>query len=229
MGTGTLSGRQAALAREGPAPDQARQRPGLGGGPPDGGGTGGGREWGGAGAEAAFSPAVTGAWMLTAAVAMLFVGFTSTYLVRRTAPDWQAGPMPPLLNLNTALIAASSVALEWGRARGRREQLQGLLTGLGWACILGAAFLTGQAVAWWQLLGGGVTPAGRPHSSFFYLLTGIHGLHVAGGLGWLVRAWIRSRRASAVAQVRATVAASAVFWHFIGVLWLYLWVLLFWI
>lgn len=201
----------------------------LGGGspPPDGRRCGHGPD--GESYRAAARTAVVGAWLLVAAVAMLFVGFTSTYLVRRTGPGWLDGPMPALLYLNPAAILASSAVLERGRMLGRAGRIGGLSRCLLWAAALGAAFVAGQAAAWWQLFSQGLTPAWGPHVSFFYLLSGMHALHVLAGLGWLALGWARSRRALAYDEVRATVDSGAVFWHFVGVLWVYLWGLLFWI
>lgn len=218
-------------AREAAGPDGAA--PGLtadgGLGPPGPGeGGGGGPSGGEVPAEAGVRTALLGTWALVAAVTMLFVGFTSTYLVRRTGPGWVEGPMPPILYANTAALALSSVALEAARRAGREGRVAALTRRLGGAAALGALFLAGQATAWWQLMSRGLLPASGPHASFFYLLSGMHALHVAAGLVWLVLAWARSRRVLAYAEVRAAVESAAVFWHFIGVLWLYLWALLFW-
>ena len=201
-----------------------------GGGVPPSGGAGDGREPGGGAADPAMArTAVMGTWALVAAVTMLFVGFTSTYLVRRTGPGWLESPMPAILYLNTAVILASSGVLERARRRGRAGCMAALTRGVAAALALGAVFLAGQAAAWWQLHSRGLTLAWGPHVSFFYLLSAMHALHLLAGLGWLALGWARSRRALAYGEVRPTVEASAVFWHFIGALWVYLWILLFWV
>lgn len=192
--------------------------------PPDG----AGGEWGGSEEERRAQAAVVGAWALVAAVTMLFVGFTATYLVRRSGPGWFDGPMPGLLYLNTGVILASSAVLERARRQGRRGNGAALARGLAVTVGLGSAFVLGQAGAWWQMVRQGLTLSSGPHPSFFYLLSGMHALHVAAGMGWLATAWARARRAPGYGAVRASIDSAAVFWHFVGVLWVYLWALLFW-
>ena len=100
------------------------------------------------------------------------------------------------------------------------------------AAMLGAGFLLGQLAAWRALVAAGVSLATGPHSDFFYLLTGVHGLHLTGGLLTLGYAWWRAGRAAQAATLAtaqaATLTTVAVYWHFVDVLWLYLLVILFW-
>ncbi|HEY8426334.1 MAG TPA: heme-copper oxidase subunit III [Limnochordales bacterium] len=187
---------------------------------------------GGPGAEGgayreATRTARVGAWVLVAAVTMLFVGFSSTYLVRRTGPGWVQGPMPPILYLNTAVLAASSLWLELARRAGLHGRVARLTRYLAGAWAAGLLFVVGQVVAWWQMAQQGLLPASGPHASFFYLLSGMHALHVLAGLVWLGIGWARSRRVLSYGPVQPTVESGAIFWHFMGVLWLYLWFLLF--
>jgi cytochrome c oxidase subunit 3 len=86
-------------------------------------------------------------------------------------------------------------------------------------------FLAGQIAAWRQLISGGVFLAANPHADFFYLLTGAHAVHLAGGLGGLGYALWKVRRLDAA----ATVGAVAIYWHFVDVLWIYLFAMLFWL
>ena len=165
-------------------------------------------------------------WLVVATVTLLFAAFTSTYLARRTEPDWQTLKMPGILWLSTLVLALSSLVLEWARRAGLRLQIQRLRMGLITATVLGLVFLVGQVAAWRQLAETGVFLASSPHSSFFYLLTGAHGLHLAGGLLALFYAVGKARTAG---SVEAVVEPVSTYWHFLGVLWLYLFVLLFWI
>mgnify|MGYP003857645339 FL=1 len=177
-----------------------------------------------------------GVWLALAAVAMLFVGFTSAYLVRRQAPDWGGGlPVPPLLWVNTAVLALSSAVLEAGRRR-FASGAQGAGRALALAAATGLAFVAGQLRVWQELSAAGVYLASNPHSSFFYVLTGAHGLHVLVGVAWLLYAAVRVARAGWAApapagagaqDLAAMVSACATFWHFMAGLWAFLFVLLF--
>lgn len=194
---------------------------------PSGPGRGDGDRPGGDGGEPRAAPvqsARIGVWLLAGTITILFGAFTSTYLARRGGPDWQVGPMPAVLWLSTAVLLASSAAMEWARAGGRRGSADVLRNGLLGTTSLGLAFLVCQVFAWRQLATAGVYLSSNPHSSFFFLLTGAHALHLAGGILALFYALWKVRAAGlALADPVAT------YWHFMGGLWLYLFVLLFWL
>lgn len=206
---------------------EARRRIPAGPIGPGGDGASGGSEGSGEAAVPAISASGIGVWLLVGAITILFAAFTSTYLARRGQADWQAVPLLPILWVNTAVLLASSGALEWARARGRQRRLAGLQSGLTVATVLGVAFLAGQITAWRQLVAAGFYLATNPHSSFFYLLTGAHGLHLVGGVGALLYTLAKVRQAVRPAQALAVVDPTTVYWHFLGGLWLYLLVILF--
>jgi cytochrome c oxidase subunit 3 len=135
--------------------------------------------------------------------------------------------VPPLLWVNTAVLVASGGALEWARAAGRRADLEAVRSGLGAAAAFGAAFLGGQWLAWRGLIDAGISMATGPHSAFFYLLTGAHALHVAGGVLALLYVYWRARQATRAADAAAMLYPAAIYWHFVDVLWLYVFFLLF--
>ncbi len=164
-----------------------------------------------------------------AAVAMLFVAFTTAYLARRQEAGWTPIALPAVLWLNTAVLLASSGTFEWARARLVRADPAGARHGLGWTAGLGAAFVIGQIAAWRQLAAQGVYLASNPHSSFFYLLTGAHGLHLLGGLVALAVVIVRAHRNRYTPAAHTGLAVCALYWHFMDALWLYLFALLFWL
>jgi cytochrome c oxidase subunit III len=159
-------------------------------------------------------------------VSMLFIGFTSAYLIRRASGDWRPLQAPGILWVNTAALLASSVSLEAARKRLRDWDLRGLLPWVAATGVLGGLFLAGQILAWRALAAQGVFLASNPHSSFFYMLTGLHGLHLLGGLFWLAAVLVKVRR-MAYTPGEDGLRLFATYWHFLGALWLYLLVLLF--
>jgi cytochrome c oxidase subunit 3 len=171
-------------------------------------------------------PARFGLWAFMGTVTMLFVGFTSAYLVRRASPDWRPLDPPPLLWLNTAVLLASSVLLERARGRLRAWAPGEALRWLSGAGLLGLLFLAGQVGAWRQLSGQGVFLASSPHSSFFYLLSGVHGAHLLGGLGWFASALL-GLRGLALTPGEDGLGLLATYWHFLALVWVYLLLLLF--
>lgn len=175
------------------------------------------------------SPAKVFVWLFVAAVIVLFAAFTAGYLARRAQSDWIAIPFPPVLWLSTVVLAVSSGVLEWARRQGRLGRMSAMRRGLTATTLLGIGFLAAQLTAWRQLVAAGVYLSTNPHSSFFYLLTGAHGVHLLGGLGVLLYAGWRVARARDAAHAVDAMDPAATYWHFLGILWVYLFVLLFWI
>jgi cytochrome c oxidase subunit 3 len=171
---------------------------------------------------------MTGLLVLLAATTMAFAAFTSAFVVRRgVSNDWVALTLPRIIWANTAILIASSVLLELARRslrRGRRSAFNGYWTA---GTVLGALFLLGQAIAWLQLRAEGIFVATNPSSSFFYLLTAAHGLHILGGLTALVYVDVEALRLQLGPGKRTAVDVSAVFWHFVDGLWVYLVILFF--
>lgn len=210
-------------------------------------GSGNGNGWyggGGGGGNGRELPrnGMLGMWFALAAILMLFMGLTSAYIVRRGLdPDWRAISMPPLAAVNAVILAASSVTLEAGRRKARKDPHAGqrwFLT----TWILGMVFVAAQLVVWRQLADAGLYLSTNAHSSFFYLLTALHGAHLLGGitaLSWLLWApaermklsatsWLAMRLAPATIADRARwTGVVALYWHFMDVLWVYLLVILF--
>jgi cytochrome c oxidase subunit 3 len=167
-----------------------------------------------------------GLWAFLGTISMLFIGFTSAYLIRRASFDWRPLGAPGILWVNTAILLASSVTLEAARKRLREWDLRGVLPWVGATGALGVLFLAGQLMAWRTLASRGVFLATNPHSSFFYVLTGLHGLHLLGGLVWFLAVLFQLRR-MAYTPGEDGLRLFATYWHFLGALWLYLLVLLF--
>ncbi|MSO20782.1 MAG: cytochrome oxidase subunit III [Acidobacteria bacterium] len=169
----------------------------------------------------------TGMWLALIAISMFFIAFTSAYIVRSgLGDDWQALSLPPLLWLNTLVLLASSATLDATR--------RALLGGQRVACnrwlmatvILGAAFLFGQYRVWQDLAAAGVFLITNPSSSFFYLLTASHALHLLGGLAALGYISIEALRFRLGPAKRTLVEVTAIYWHFMDGLWIYIMLLL---
>lgn len=172
-------------------------------------------------------PARTGVWVALAAITMSFAAFTSALFVRQsTATDWHHLSLPPIVFFNTLVLLASSVTLEVARrrvaafVRNKGVTKQVPLFWLGITLGLGLIFVVGQCAAWLKLRAEGLYLATNPNSSFFYVLTAMHALHVLGGLGGLLRV-INKLRQPVLSLRRSTMDATSYYWHFMGILWLY--------
>jgi cytochrome c oxidase subunit 3 len=164
-----------------------------------------------------------GLWTFLATVIMLFAAFASAYVVRRSGSDWRHVVLPSRLWMNTAILAGSSLAVELASLAGRRRRRHGAAAGMVLALMLGVAFLLGQWLAWRDLMAAGVYLPSSPHASFFYVLTGAHGVHVGAAL--IVLSWGLAVTRSAALDWRRWQAQTTIcrtFWHFLGAVWLLL-------
>ncbi|HXJ87035.1 MAG TPA: cytochrome c oxidase subunit 3 [Candidatus Binatia bacterium] len=174
-------------------------------------------------------PTRTGIWVGLAAIAMSFAALTSALYVREGSgyTDWTHITLPSILWFNTLALILSSVTLERARhcvaayMRGNQTIRSVPMVWLNATLALGLVFVAGQYFAWLKLRSEGLYLPTNPNSSFFYVLTGVHAIHVLGGLGGLARVMVKFRGA-AVSLRRSTVDATSYYWHFMGVLWMYL-------
>lgn len=180
--------------------------------------------------EYAPAPSKTGIWVIVAASTMTFAAFTSALVVRQGAStDWHHLVLPRILFLNTLALLASSITLEFARRRiavymgGPRTHDESQARWLYVTMFLGFVFVVGQYIAWTQLRAQGLYLATNPNSSFFYVLTAIHVLHVLGGLTGLTYVMSKLRRFT---LHRSTLDSFSYYWHFMGILWVYLLLLL---
>jgi len=176
-----------------------------------------------------------GMWLALAAILMMFAALSSAYVFRstRAQQNWQAFAVPLMLWVSTAVILSSSATFEVARRalhRGEREVYRlWLIVSL----LLGFGFLVSQLLAWRGLVAQGIYLATNPHSSFFYLLTGLHAVHLLGGIFGMSYLMLRARRGAQPdardkeAKRRASVDAIGLYWHFMDGLWVYLFALLF--
>src|SRR5712664_1363130 len=162
----------------------------------------------------------SGIWVGIFAITMSFVAFTSALFVRQgSGADWTHIALPPVLYGNTLALLLSSATLQLAR-----RALLAVRMGLSWlmaTLALGFVFVAGQFEAWRQLAAQGLYLATNPNSSFYYVLTAMHGLHVLAGI--VALALVMGRIAASRGAFRkSTFEAAATHWHFMGVLWLYL-------
>jgi len=162
---------------------------------------------------------------------MCFAALSSALIVRKGSGDWKHIALPSLLYLNTFILAGSSLTLEMARRRVAtfmRSAGTSVRPPRLWfeaTLAIGLAFLGGQLVVWRQLAERGFYVSTNPSSSFFYVLIGGHALHIFGGLFAFLL--VLHRISGPVPTLRkSTMDATAYYWHFMGVLWVYLLLLL---
>lgn len=186
---------------------------------------GGGDADASAGGEVPQRAYITGMFVGLGAILMFFMALVSAYIVRKGLPNsgWTRLQVPHILGLNTCILVCSSFTL----ARSRKWFLDGDEKEFHrwWVAttILGVLFLSGQIIAWRQLVAEGVYLATNPSSSFFYVFTAAHGLHLLGGavalLAIALRPTYKLTRGTAI-------EVASMYWHFMDGLWVFLFLLL---
>ena len=168
-----------------------------------------------------------GMWFALAGIVMLFAGFTSAMVVRRGMSfDWVSIALPRLLWVNTGILLASSLTLEFSRRALSQHAAVDFIRWLGATVALGLAFLAGQVVVWRELAARGVYLATNPSSSFFYVLTAAHAVHLAGGVAALGYVVFEARHMASGQKRTTALDVTAIYWHFMDVLWIYVFYLL---
>lgn len=175
-----------------------------------------------------------GMMVALAAILMMFIGLVSAYIVRAVSPnnDWTPLAMPPIMWVSTALLFVSSVTLEMARRfllAGRTQDYSRWLLITAW---LGFVFIAAQLWAWWSLAAQGIYLSSNPHSAFFYIMTALHAIHLLGGviaLGYLVIRALKEKVLEGELRARRVggVEAARLYWHFLDILWVALFALLF--
>ena len=160
-------------------------------------------------------------------VAVLFTLLVTAYGGRMVYEDWRPAPQVNLLWANTAVLILSSVALQWAQVSVRRGQLDAMRVGLLAGGAFTVVFLFGQILAWRQLAMMVQFDVTNPAIAFFYLITGLHGLHLVGGLVAWGRTVAKVWGAFDGVKVRQSVELCTVYWHFLLLVWLVLFGLLF--
>ncbi len=178
-------------------------------------------------------------------IVMIFVSYSSAYIVRQGLPtldprtntlvrDWLPLRLPNFLLINTVVLLISTLTMELARRQSAREAATAVgvsvpatrrTEGMPWLAlttILGLAFLSGQWLVWSELSASGFYLATSPSSSFFYLLTGMHGIHLLGGILALLAASAAAILRKSAATRGVIVDVSAWYWHFLTFLWVYI-------
>ena len=170
-------------------------------------------------------------WLFLASEVMFFAGLIGAYIVLRSgAPEWPVVSEilnVPLVAGNTFILIVSSVtmvrafaAIEDGNPQGMRRMLIA-------TAALGTIFLSIQAVEWSALLSEGTTPSTSVFGSIFFTLTGFHGLHVLGGVLTLVVVIVKAFRGAFTQASHGGVELMGLYWHFVDVVWIFLFTILY--
>jgi cytochrome c oxidase subunit 3 len=151
-----------------------------------------------------------------------FALILSAYSLRMNYGDWVPMTEPQLLWINTVVLVLASVAFQWTRNHAINGNAARIKPGLMLTGLLTLGFLVGQLLAWQELTASGQLVTTNPSNAFFYLLTGLHGLHILGGMYVWARATVRTFGDRDLDVVKHSVELCTIYWHFLLLVWLVL-------
>ncbi len=174
----------------------------------------------------AMNPKKFAMWLFIGSVVMLFASLTSAYIVRQAEGNWLYFELPSILTVSTIVILLSSVTMQvayWAAKRDRLEMVKILVTV---TSVLGLTFLILQFEGWKALVANQVYLVGNPSGSFLYVITGLHGLHLISAIVFLLIVLVSTYRYRVHSKNLTQIEMCTTYWHFLGGLWLYLFVFL---
>ena len=171
-------------------------------------------------------------WLGIGSIIMMFAGLTSAYIVREAAGNWVYFKLPNLFNISTLVVILSSVTLFLASKAIKQQKQKTYRNWLGLTLILGIAFLVLQYEGWKELSRTGILLNGNPSGSFLYVISGLHALHILGGVLFLLIFFAKSLffKPNPVQELLDEINPDkylgidllSVYWHFVDVLWIYL-------
>ncbi|MEM0938237.1 MAG: cytochrome c oxidase subunit 3 [Bacteroidota bacterium] len=165
-------------------------------------------------------------WLFLVSVIMIFISLSSAYIVKKSIGNWEYINFPPLFRATTVLIILSSVSMHFAYLSAKRNNIRNIKIGLIITSVLAFAFVVGQYMAWGQLVDAGHYFVGNPSSSFIYVFTGLHVAHLIGAIIFLFIVLGQSFHYQVHSKSMVRIEMCTTFWHFLGGLWLYLYLFL---
>ncbi len=163
-------------------------------------------------------------WVAIGSIIMMFAGFTSAYIVKREQPGWISFSMPIVFWYSTAVMLLSSVIMQLSLSSFRNRDMGKYRQYISFTTGLGVLFIILQVIGYWQLNKIGVKIEGSGGGVFFIIIFALHALHVLGGVIALIFLFFRSRSNRVRSYNVVPVEVAATYWHFVDVLWVYLFV-----
>lgn len=161
-------------------------------------------------------------WVGIISIVMLFAALSSALIVRQGEGNWNYFAMPTVFWITTLLVILSSGTMHFALKAARKGNLSTSVTGLWITALLGVAFLAGQFMGWMKLAEAGIYFRDNPSNSFLIVLTGLHGLHLIGGIISIIFVLVKSLLLKYKNGDTLGIELCATYWHFMGALWIYL-------
>ncbi len=166
-------------------------------------------------------------WLFIISIVMLFAALTSAYIVKQADGGWLSIRLPNIFIFNTLVLFMSSISMHWSLLAAKKDRITGLKYGLFVTMTLGLIFVVGQYISWSKLVEMNVYfVSNHASSSFIYVFTGLHGAHLLSGLIFILVTLIAAYRLKVHSKSLVKIEMCTTYWHFLGGLWLYLYLFL---
>ena len=165
-------------------------------------------------------------WLGIVSICMMFAGLTSAYVVRQAEGNWIKFDLPSQFSIGTAILLFSSITMNWAVQSIKQGNTAMLKNAVLFTWVLGIAFVWSQFASWKALVNQGIFMVGNPSGSYLYMLSGLHLAHIVGGLIFLTVVLVKTFLKRYDAQNHLQIKLCATYWHFVDILWVYLFLFL---
>jgi cytochrome c oxidase subunit 3 len=168
----------------------------------------------------------TGLVVFLAVVTSLFSLFVSAYFMRMQLGDWSPLAEPTLLWMNTGMLVLGSIAIQWASYCSGKGDLKNTRYGLLATGLFTGGFIFGQLWVWQELVDSGFYIRSGPAVAFFYVITGVHLLHMLGGLWVWCRTTLKLWSGAELLEIKPSILLCRTYWHYLLLVWVALFGLL---
>lgn len=161
-------------------------------------------------------------WIAMASITMMFIGFTSAYVVKRSQANWLSFSLPNIFWVSTGIILLSSLTMHLALRQFKARNMSNYKMLITITAILGVAFAVCQVMGFSEMESHGLGLSKTVSASFIYVIVGVHILHVLGGVVALLILFFRAYRTRIRTYSSVPIEVAATYWHFVDGLWLYL-------
>lgn len=164
-------------------------------------------------------------WVAIGSMIMMFAGLTSAYIVKGSLPGWSTVEVPTIFYISTAVLLLSSLTIQMANKAFKERSMQQYRRMVMATLVLGIAFIVMQVVGFNQMMQSGVTMRGGSGAGqFLYIIFGLHGIHVLGGVIALIVMFARAFSSRSRNYNPVSIEIAGTYWHFVDLLWIYLFV-----
>jgi cytochrome c oxidase subunit III len=168
-------------------------------------------------------------WVAMGSIIMMFAGLTSAYIVKRNQPNWTTFQMPVTFWYSTAIMLLSSLTVQMSLRAFKQRQMAKYRNLITITALLGAVFIVLQITGFKQLWSTGIKLKGAGAGQFLYIIFGLHGAHVLGGIIALLIMFLKAFGSKKRNYNPVSIEVASTYWHFVDVLWIYLFIFFLWI